>query len=72
LGGRRAATIAIFFERLGPKATSRLAFCPEAIMRASKFTFSSPLNLNLLNPCHSLASANRGSTHTWRFPMALR
>ena len=28
------------------------------------FTFSSRLSLNLRRPCRSLASANRGSTHT--------
>jgi hypothetical protein len=44
-GGRRATTIATFFGRLGPKATSRLTFWPAAIMRASAFTFSSRLSL---------------------------
>ena len=31
-GGRRAATIAIFFGHPGPKVTSRFKFCPEAII----------------------------------------
>ena len=63
-GGRRATAFAIFFGLGPPNSTNRLAFCPDAIMRASEFTFSSPLSLNLLDPCHSLASANTGSTHT--------
>src|SRR5215210_3938534 len=70
-GGRRAATIAIFFGRLRPKAKSRLTFCPDAIMSASEFTFSSPLNLKRLDPCHSLASPKSGSTHTARLRRAL-
>ncbi|CAA9458693.1 MAG: hypothetical protein AVDCRST_MAG58-1997 [uncultured Rubrobacteraceae bacterium] len=65
-GERRAATIAGFLGPLLPKAKSRLTFCPEAIMSASEFTFSSPLSLNLLDTCHSLASPNSGSTHTAR------
>ena len=71
-GGRRATAFAIFFGLGLPNSTSRLTLCPEAIMRASEFTFSSPLSLNLLEPCHSLASANTGSTHTARFLSALR
>jgi hypothetical protein len=71
-GGRRAATIAVFLGRPGPKAKSRFKFCPEAIIRASVLTFSSPLSLNLLDPCHSLASPNSGSTHTARLRKALR
>ena len=55
-----------------PKARSRFTFCPEAIIRASVFTFSSRLSLNLLKPCHSLASPNSGSTHTARLLRALR
>lgn len=71
-GGRSAAAVASFFGPLGPKLTSRLTFCPEAIMRASAFTFSSPLSLNRLDPCHSLASPKSGSTHTARLRSALR
>ena len=41
-------------------------FCPEAITSASAFTRQSLLSLNLLMPCHSLASPNMGSTHTLR------
>jgi hypothetical protein len=61
-----------FLGPLVPKASSRLTFCPEAIMRASAFTFSNRLSLNLLRPCHSLASPKSGSTHTARFLRALR
>ena len=39
-------------------------FWPAAIIRASAFTFSSRLSLNLLSPCQSFASPNNGSTHT--------
>ena len=41
-------------------------FCPAAITMASAFTRQSVLSLNLLMPCHSLASPNIGSTHTLR------
>jgi hypothetical protein len=41
-------------------------FCPVAINSASAFTRQSVLSLNLLIPCHSLASPNIGSTHTLR------
>ncbi len=47
-------------------------FCPEAIIRASEFTFSNRLSLNLLKPCQSLASPKSGSTHTARLRRALR
>ena len=39
-------------------------------MRASEFTFLSPLSLKRLMPCHSLASENRDSTHTLRLRKA--
>src|SRR5215203_5198648 len=71
-GRRRAAACAALLGPFAPKATSRFTFCPEAIIRASALTFSSPLSLNLRKPCHSLASANSGSTHTARFLSALR
>jgi hypothetical protein len=45
-------------------------FCPEAINKASPFTFSIPRSLNLRKPCQSLASANIGSTHTRRLRKA--
>jgi hypothetical protein len=41
------------------KVSSRLTFWPEAISKASMFTFSSLRSRNLLIPCQSLASANR-------------
>lgn len=41
-------------------------FCPAAITMASAFTRQSVLSLNLLMPCHSLASPKSGSTHTLR------
>jgi hypothetical protein len=69
-GGRRAATIAIFFGRLGPKANSRFRFCPEVIIRISVLTFSNRLSRKRLIPCHSLAPANIGSTHAWRLRKA--
>lgn len=65
-GGRRATACA---DLLGPppqKASSRFTFWPAAITMASTFTRQSLLRRNLLIPCHSLASANMGSTHTLR------
>jgi hypothetical protein len=59
--------------RLGffsPKASSRLTFRPAAIKSASAFTFWSPLSLNCLILCQSLASLNNGSTHTLRLRRA--
>jgi hypothetical protein len=41
-------------------------FCAVAINSASAFTRQSVLSLNLLIPCHSLASPKIGSTHTLR------
>src|SRR4051794_8804870 len=54
LGGRRAAACASFFGLRPSKASSRFTFCPEAISKASLFTFSSLCSRNLLIPCHSL------------------
>ena len=45
-------------------------FCPAAITMASMFTRQSLLSLNLLMPCHSLASPKSGSTHTLRLRKA--
>jgi hypothetical protein len=45
-------------------------FCPAAVTSASTFTRQSLLSRNLLIPCHSLASANIGSTHTLRLRRA--
>src|SRR5215211_5164438 len=69
-GGRRAATCASFFGLRFPKVSSRLTFWPEAISNASMFTFWSLLKRNPLIPCQSLASANKGSTHTLRLRSA--
>jgi len=65
-GGRRAWAWANLRGLLSEKSSSRFMFCPEAITSASTFTRQSVLSLNLLIPCHSLASANIGSTHTLR------
>src|SRR5215207_3998821 len=45
---------------------SRLRFWPAAIRSASPLTFSSPRSRKRRSPCQSLASAKRGSTHTFR------
>src|ERR671917_1638363 len=71
-GRRRAAACDGLFWRLVPKARSRFTFWPAAVIRASVFTFSSRLSLNLPAPCHPLASAKSGSTHTARLRRALR
>jgi hypothetical protein len=55
-------TCAVPFGSLIPRVNSRLTFCPEAIISASAFTFSSPLSLKRLKPCQSLASPKTGST----------
>ena len=65
-GGRRASTCANFLGPLPQNVRSRFMFCPVAITIASAFTRQSVLSLNLLIPCHSLASPNMGSTHTLR------
>ena len=67
LGRRRAATCAGFFGLQPSKASNRFTFWPEAISKASMFTFLSLRSRNLLIPCQSLASANSGSIHTLRF-----
>lgn len=71
-GRRRAATCAGLLGLLVAKARSRLTFCPQASIKASEFTFSNRLSLNLLKPCHSFASPKSGSTHTARLLRALR
>ena len=48
----------------------RLRFWPAATMRPSMFTFSMPRRWDLRSPCSVFASANRGSTQTWRFLIA--
>ena len=65
-GNLRAAACANFLGPLAEKVSSRFMFCPAAITIASAFTLQSVLSLNLLIPCHSLASPNIGSTHTFR------
>ena len=65
-GGRRASTRANFLGPLPENVSSRFMFCPVAINSASAFTRQSLLSLNLLIPCHSLASPNMGLTHTLR------
>jgi hypothetical protein len=51
-------------------ASSRFRFCPAAISSASLFTRYSRRRRNRREPCHSLASANSGSTHTLRLRIA--
>src|SRR5215213_8281649 len=53
-------------------ATSRLTFCPVAVIRASELTLSSPLSLNFPKRCDSLTSANSVSTYAARLGNALR
>src|SRR5215210_2772803 len=65
-GGRRASTRVNFLGPLPENVSSRFMFCPAAVTIASAFTRQSVLSLNLLIPCHSLASPNIGSTHTLR------
>jgi hypothetical protein len=48
----------------------RLRFCPAAISSASPLTFSNPRKRKRRSPCHAFASANNGSTHTWRLRLA--
>jgi len=48
-------------------ASSRLRFCPLAIITPSQFTFHSPRSRKRFKPCHCWASPNNGSTHTLRF-----
>src|SRR5215218_983454 len=58
--------------RAAQAATSRLTFCPVAVIRASELTLSSPLSLNFPKRCDSLTSANSGSTYAARLDNALR
>ena len=51
---------------LPENVSSRFMFCPAATSIASAFTRQSVLSLKRLIPCHSLASANMGSTYTLR------
>jgi len=44
-GGRRAAACASFFGLRSPKVSSRLTFWPEAISKASMFTFANQQSL---------------------------
>ena len=64
--GRRACACANFLGPLPQNVSSRFIFCPVEINSASAFTRLSVLSLKLLIACHSLASANIGSTHTLR------
>jgi len=47
----------------------RFRFCPAAIRKASQLTRQSLRKRKRRMPCQSLASANKGSTHTWRLRM---
>src|SRR5215216_2625751 len=73
-GGSGRRRVAACGKDLGPRRLApsrRFMFCPAATMSASMFTFFSLLRRNLLMPCHSLASANKGSIHTLRLRKAL-
>ena len=48
----------------------RLRFCPAAMTWASQLTRQSHRKRKRLMPCQSLASVNKGSTHTFRLFMA--
>ncbi len=48
----------------------RLRFCPEAVTRASQLTRQSRRKRKRRIPCHSLAEALSGATHTLRLFMA--
>jgi hypothetical protein len=61
-GGRSAAACPRCLGPLLQKVSSRFRFCPAAISIASMFYRLSVLSRNLLISCHSLASANMGST----------
>src|SRR6266487_2894413 len=50
--------------------SSRFRFCPEAITNASQLTLQSRRKRNRRIPCHSFASPNKGSTHTFRLRRA--
>ena len=69
-GHRRAAPWASLLGPRSPKVSSRLMFCPVAIISASMLTFSRVLIRNRRIPCQSLPSANSGSIDTLRFLIA--
>jgi hypothetical protein len=50
--------------------SKRLRFCPVALISASQFTRQRRRKRKRLMPCHSLPSANNGSTQTLRLRMA--
>lgn len=50
--------------------SSRLRFCPAALISASPFTRQSRRRRKRLMPCQSLPSAKSGSTHTLRLRIA--
>src|SRR6266516_4516043 len=50
--------------------SKRFRFCPAAIRNASQLTRQSRRKRKRRMPCHSLASANKGSTHTLRLRRA--
>jgi len=50
--------------------SNRLRFCPAAITWASQLTRQSRRKRKRRMPCQSFASANSGSTQTFRFRMA--
>ncbi len=52
-------------------ASSRLRFCPEASSNAAQLTRHKRRSRNRRIPCHSLAWAKSGSTHTFRLRIAL-
>src|SRR5258708_33745229 len=70
-GGARATASAGNGRRPHPRfCNKRLRFCPVAVTRASQVTFWSRRKRKRRIPCHSLASANSGSTQTLRLFMA--
>ena len=66
-GQRKATTWASRLGPLRPQVSSLFTFWPAAVSSASTFTFSNVRNRNLLDPCQSLASPNKGSTYTLLF-----
>src|SRR5215469_3908627 len=50
--------------------SKRLRFCPVAIPNASQLPLQSLLKRKRRMPCHSFASANKGSTHILRLRSA--
>ena len=51
-------------------AKKRFRFWPAAISSPWMFAFSKPRSRSRRKPCHSLASANSGSTQTCRLRIA--